>query len=434
MKYKIKVTFEEQFGFPPDPFDLNIETKEFIKPEVKVVDYSFLTDYRTLKLGLPIQLKALIQNIGQGTAENVNVSFSYPNSNVFPSGQKDFAIGTMLAGSSKEIVFEFFANKLYTEKTIPISISLNEKYDKFGEIKQVSAILDTRSAGTTISIASNANDKTVNIQVASLTADIDKNIPQNATKYPNRFALIIGNEDYTSRQIGLNNESNVGFAVNDAKVFQQYAINTLGVEERNSFLLTNATAGEMSQKIELVTQILKRLGEKGELFFYYAGHGFPDETSKVPYLIPVDVSATNLSSALKVSSLYDKLAQTKAKRITIFLDACFTGGGREAGLLASRGVKIKPNEEAITGNIIVFSASSGDQSALSYKEKAHGMFTYYLLKKIQETMGTVSYGDLDKFLRENVSLESLRVNGKAQDPEVNVSSDLRDVWTDLKVY
>jgi hypothetical protein len=108
----IKVSFEESLGFPPDEFELKIETKEFVKPDVKVVDNSFLTDNGTIKLGMPIQLKALIQNVGQGTAENVNVSFSYPSSNVFANGEKDFVIGTMQAGATKELIFEFIANKL----------------------------------------------------------------------------------------------------------------------------------------------------------------------------------------------------------------------------------------------------------------------------------------------------------------------------------
>ena len=39
------------------------------------------------------------------------------------------------------------------------------------------------------------------------------------------------------------------------------------------------------RKIDLVTAILKQLGSKGELIFYYAGHGFPDERTKTPYII-----------------------------------------------------------------------------------------------------------------------------------------------------
>ncbi|MEI7983299.1 MAG: caspase family protein, partial [Bacteroidota bacterium] len=267
----------------------------------------------------------------------------------------------------------------------------------------------------------------------SLSADVDKNIPQNSIKHPFRYALIIGNEDYSSRQRTLGSEVNVAFAVNDAKIFKEYAINTFGVEEQNCMVLTNATTGEISQKIELISQILSRLGENGELIFYYAGHGFPDENTKIPYLIPVDVSATNLQSAIKLSDLYRKLSQTKAKQITIFLDACFTGGGRDQGLLAARGVKIKPLNDNITGNMVVFTATSEDQSALPYTEKQHGFFTYYLLKKLQETKGDVSYEELSKYLKINVSLESLRINNKPQDPSVQVSLDIQDKWSQLKI-
>jgi len=429
----IKISFEEQMGFQPDPFELNIETKEFIKPNLQVVDYSFLTDNGIIQLGLPVQLKVLIQNIGQGIAENVNVSFQYPSSNVFPNGPKDFEIGTLQPGATKELIFEFVANKLYTEKTIPITTKITEKFERFSENKQVFANIDAKSSGTAINIASNVVDSKVNIQVASLTAEVDKNIPLNPTKYPDRYALIIGNEDYSSRQKGLGAEVDVAFAVNDAKIFKEYCVNTLGVEEKNVFLLTNATAGEMHQRIELVTQILSRLGNKGELIFYYAGHGFPDENTKEPYLIPVDVTATNLSAAIKLNDVYKKFSQTGSKRISVFLDACFTGGGRESGLLAARGVKVRPREEIVSGNMVIFAATSEDQSALPYKDKQHGMFTYFLLKKLQETKGDVSYGTLEEYIRNNVSIESLKINSKAQDPKANVSTQAKTEWENWKL-
>jgi hypothetical protein len=424
----IKVSFEEQMGFQPDPFELNIETKEFIKPNVQVVDYSFLTDNGIIQLGLPVLLKVLIQNIGQGIAENVTVSFQYPSSNVFPNGPKDFEIGTLHPGATNELVFEFIANKLYTEKNIPITARINEKYGRFSENKQVFANIDAKSSGTAINIASNVVDSKVNIQVASLTAEVDKNIPLNPFKHLDRYALIIGNEDYSSRQRGLGAEVDVAFAVNDAKIFKEYCVNTLGVEENNVFLLINATAGEMHQRIDLVTQILSRLGSKGELIFYYAGHGFPDENTKEPYLIPVDVTATNLSAAIKLNDVYKKFSQTGSKRITVFLDACFTGGGRESGLLAARAIKVRPREETISGNMVIFAATSEDQSALPYKDKQHGIFTYFLLKKLQETKGDVFYGALEEYIRNKVSIESLKINSKAQDPKANVSQQAKTEW------
>ena len=80
------------------------------------------------------------------------------------------------------------------------------------------------------------------------------------------------------------------FAVNDAKTFKKYALEALGVEEENLYFLENATYSQINQTIDLVTKIVSKLGNKAELIFYYAGHGFPDELTKEPYLIPVDVS------------------------------------------------------------------------------------------------------------------------------------------------
>ena len=64
----------------------------------------------------------------------------------------------------------------------------------------------------------------------------------------------------------------------------------------NAHLLLDATAGEISQKIDLITKLASKSGEQAELIFYYAGHGLPDEETKTPYLIPVDVTGTNYGS------------------------------------------------------------------------------------------------------------------------------------------
>ena len=256
---------------------------------------------------------------------------------------------------------------------------------------------------------------------------VDSDIPENR-KVANRYALVIGNQDYTSYQRTLSSEQNVDYAENDASIFKQYCLNTLGVKQENMHFLLNATAGQMSQEIDLVSKIVSKLGPDAELIVYYAGHGYPDELTKVPYLIPVDVSASNLNSAIKLSEVYEKLSSTNAGKISVFLDACFTGGGRNSGLIASRGVKIRPKKGALTGNMIVFSASSSDQSSLPYHKEAHGMFTFHLLKKLQETKGAVNMGDLSDYLIGEVSLQSLKENKKEQDPTVNTSQEVSTQW------
>ena len=284
---------------------------------------------------------------------------------------------------------------------------------------------DIKSSNTTTS--SNIRTNKINIG----TSSVNINIPNNK-KVKNRYALVIGNEDYTSFQRTLSSEQNVDYALNDATIFKEYCLKTFGVKEDNMFFLTDATAGTMHQEIDLITKIINKVGLKAELIVYYAGHGYPDELTKVPYLIPVDVSASNLSTAIKLDDLYQKLANTNASKITIFLDACFTGGGRNSGLVASRGVKVKPKEGVLDGNIVVFSASSAEESSLPYHDEGHGVFTYFLLKKFQESEGNVTLGELSEYLDENVSIKSLRVNQKEQNPTVNTSQKVVNDWRNWK--
>jgi len=279
-----------------------------------------------------------------------------------------------------------------------------------------------------INKSKSSNISTNKIKVG--TSSVNMNIPTNK-KVKNRYALIIGNEDYSSFQRTLSSEQNVDYAVNDATIFKQYCLKTLGVKEENMNFLTNATAGAMNQKINKMLKLMNKLGNEAELIVYYAGHGYPDERTKAPYLIPVDVSGTDLSFAIKLEDLYRNLGTTNA-RITIFLDACFTGGGRNSGLVASRGVKVKPKEGTLNGNIVVFSASREEQSALPYHKESHGMFTYYLLKKLQESEGKVSMGDLSDYIINQVSIQSININEKEQDPKVNTSPKVINDWRNWK--
>ena len=422
-----KITISERNGFDADPIDLSVSTQGFIPPNIEIVDFVFSSDVGVMKLGEKVNLQFAIQNTGQGIAEDIYIKMLIPD-NVFAADATKYSIIKLNPGEKKMLDFSFFTNKRFRSDMLKITANISEKFDKFATNKTMSVKMEEDiSKALALNIESNIIIKDVNIKRFSLTSLVDKNIPGNK-KVSNRFALVIGNEDYTSFQRTLNIEQNVDYAKNDATIFKQYCLNTLGVKEDNMYFLINATAGQMSQEIDLVSKILSKLGDEAELIVYYAGHGYPDELTKVPYLIPVDVSATNLSSAIKLSDMYSKLSKTNTSKISIFLDACFTGGGRNSGLVASRGVKVKPKEGSLSGNLVVFSASSGDQSSLPYHKEGHGMFTYHLLKKLQESQGNVSMGELSDYLVDTVSLQSLKENKKEQDPSVNISQKVIKDW------
>ena len=97
------------------------------------------------------------------------------------------------------------------------------------------------------------------------------------------------------------------------------------------------------------------------------------------------------------------LSAVPSESVAVFLDACFSGTKRESGMLASaRGVAIKVRDEAPQGNLVVFTAAQGDETAYQYAEKGHGMFTYFLLKKLQESKGDVTLGELGDYITNEV--------------------------------
>ena len=275
-------------------------------------------------------------------------------------------------------------------------------------------------------VTQNNNIKqTNNISVGK--ADVDMDIPLNNKKNPHRYALVIGNEDYSSFQTGLSSEVNVDYAINDAKVFSEYCEKTFGVDSRHLKLLSNATYGQMSQAISWIQNLSKIEGGNAEIIFYYSGHGLPDEVTKEGYLMPVDISGNNVSRGISLKYLYQELNKFPSKKITVLLDACFSGGARNEGLIAMKGMKINPKEEAFAGNMVVFASSSGNESSAVYRDKQHGYLTYFLLKKIQETKGYVNYKDLSDYLDYQVRKETAII-GKVQTPKVNVSPSARDQW------
>ena len=226
----------------------------------------------------------------------------------------------------------------------------------------------------------------------------------------------------------LGNESNVRFARSDARMFALYTEKTLGVPKENITVITDAISSTMRREISRLAKKAQYGGEDVELIFYYSGHGHPDDASKESYLMPVDVRGSEVKDGVKLTDLYAELSEYPSAKVSVFLDACFSGGGREQGLDPAKGIKIRPKKEALKGNLVVFSSSSGNQESLFYKDKKHGLFTYFLLKKLKESRGQLSYGELADYLARQVPLISTDMYYKEQNPEVNTSNTVKDKW------
>lgn len=431
-KASFQIKVDERNGFGMKAFEIEIPTLEFVSPKLEIVDYSVSSPAGSIVKAEAFDMVIMLQNTGLGKAENVTVDLNLPVGVIIGKGNKTNSIELLASGESKKIKYKLFVTDNFEGKDIQFNISLNEKYKKFGNTKTVEIALNQQVDNTPKTVVEAKVITPSLFTIASLSSLVDKNIPVNPVKNNKKFALIIGNEDYQKYQQTLNSESNVEFARNDAKTFSEYAVKTLGIPDENLITIYDATSASMNQKIELICKRLKLSGNESELVFYYAGHGLPDEVTKVPYIIPVDVSGSNLSSAIKLEEVYRKFTETGIAKITVFLDACFSGGARNQSLLATRGIKVKPNESFLKGKLIVFAATSGEQSAHPFAQQQHGLFTYHLLKKLQESSGNITYKELADYLKFNVNNEALRIKEVEQEPHVIVSPDAENIWQNWK--
>jgi hypothetical protein len=430
------ISINETNGFGIDIGTVVIETRAILAPMVAVTDI----DYG----GVPIRknekfnVRVLVQNNGQGNAEGVSLTLPLGENIFLTDGNTPFFIGNLAPGETKEVRYTLITNNNYNLSKIILPFQITEKYGKYADNSKstVTILMDlqlTASKQVVIQGEQRAAPDTRPVATAAtLTSDVDKNIPVVSSKNSNRIALIIGNEDYSH---AYNPESNVDFAANDARIFAEYAKNVLGIQEKYVLMTVDATYMTMKAQIQRAIEIVKVMGPVAEIIFYYAGHGFPDQATKIPYLIPVDVSAATLTSAIKLADVYAQLSNSGAGRVTVFLDACFSGGGRDQGLVNARSVRMAPSteESLVSGNMIVFTASTGEQTAQALNREKHGLFTYYLLKKLKETSGNVTYGDLFEYILKNVQLDALTENNKPQVP-VYISSDLvGEKWKSWKL-
>lgn len=256
---------------------------------------------------------------------------------------------------------------------------------------------------------------------------LDTNIPSTTTNNNHTFAVIIGNEKYS-------HVAEVPYANNDANTFALYCQKTLGIPQQNIRKYENVTFGTMLSAISDIKSISTAYNGQLNVIFYYAGHGIPNESTKDAYLLPVDANGIQMEACYPLSRLYKELGELGAQNVVIFMDACFSGSQRGEGILiSSRGIALKTKQEMPRGNMVVFSAASNDETAFPYKEKEHGLFTYFLLKKLQESKGECTLGELSEYVYQKVLQSSIVINRKSQTPTIVPSTGIAENWKSIRL-
>ncbi len=257
-------------------------------------------------------------------------------------------------------------------------------------------------------------------------SQVDLQIPQANASNENTFVVIIANEDYKS-------VASVPFALNDGRVLAKYCQRTLGIPAANIKVHENATYNDIRLAMAWLKNVCEKYEGEASVIFYYTGHGIPDESDKSAYLLPVDGDGRYVATGYKMDDLYQKLGEMPTKSVTVLLDACFSGATRDGKMVAqAKGVALKVKKGVPQGNTVVFSAAQGDETAGFNEAEGHGMFTYYLLKKLQDTQGDVTLSDLSQYVIREVGRKSA-VTDKPQTPCVTPSDAIANEWQTWKL-
>lgn len=320
---------------------------------------------------------------------------------------------TFVTPTGKSYKFDADKDLNYTETVVDVS---------FGKIE------DTLFAQNGSGQSSKAVKKKENkVTMGRTLSDVDQDLPKSKNENRKTFAVIIANENY-----GM--VAPVPMALNDGEVFSQYCTTTLGLPDNNVRLYKDASFRTMLRAMRDIKDISNAFEGDIQVIFYYAGHGIPNEGTKDAFLLPIDADGMTTDGCYSLKRLYSELGELNAKSTIVFLDACFSGANRNGEMLASaRGVALKPKKEDPKGNMVIFSAASDEETAFPYEEKGHGLFTYYLLKKLKDSKGNVKLGELADYLKTNVRQQSVVVNRKAQTPTVTPAANLATTWEKMSL-
>jgi len=218
------------------------------------------------------------------------------------------------------------------------------------------------------------------------------------------------------------------YAENDATLLSDYYKEALGVEKVYIYKSKDASGYFFDNIFNPDNGELQKAIEKGvtDLFVFYSGHGIPSKDGTKVYLMPSDARIEAIDrQGYEINTFYDNLKALKARSVTLFMDACFSGVSRNSetykaeNLVAMKGIKIRPvvgQPWETDTNFTVFSSSGFDQTSLAFDPSETGLFTYFLCAGLQGKADlngdhVITSGELEEYVISKVQETSVKISG-----------------------
>jgi uncharacterized caspase-like protein len=279
--------------------------------------------------------------------------------------------------------------------------------------------LKPKKADTETNVATTIGSSPV-LGKSIIKSDVDELPAIKVNSNKNAYAIVIGIEQYRQKL------PKADFAVSDARIVSEYLTKVMGYSEENVVTLTNEHATNVDFAKYFEKWLPNNVEKDSTVFIYYSGHGAPNTKTGDAYLVPYDGDPSFIEqTGYPLKKLYESLNKLQVREVIVALDSCFSGaGGRSVIAKGARPLVMNlQSNMAMSKNMTVISASSGDQISSTYDEKGHGLFTYFLLKGIKnedviKKDGSIAISDLFSYIKPQVERIARKQYNNEQTPQL----------------
>jgi len=271
-------------------------------------------------------------------------------------------------------------------------------------------------------------DNATAIENESLLVDVDTTIPKGVVDNPYGIAIIIGNQRYSKMNKGI---SDVSYAERDAMVMKKYLKKVMGFREENIIYRLNTSSGDLrnifgsKENPHGMLHNYIRPGES-EVFIYYSGHGAPGPKGNRSYLVPVDARADYIANnGYDLGLFYNVLEKLPATKVTVVLDACFSGDSESGQLFTNISPAMLQSSRPVRKlkNSIIFASADQGQVSTWYPAKRHSTFSYFFFKGIGGAADSnsdrqITVAEMENYLGKEVKYYAQRISNRKQTPLV----------------